>query len=228
MKTAPLITLWLFWRFISVLPSQMPARIIKASSDHIKVAPLGKGTFLNCVYSGNPAPEVYWTKNGKRLDNKCAFCVHKVQHFYRKSTLRVTPYRDTDFGGYKCRARNKLGFGDITIKLEEDKSQNISQCFRDRILASDPRLRLEFLPRCNSNGSYHVLQCSVHLDKCWCVDQSGHKIADALDDHQGKYCGRREQKDLSTVAAVVMVIGSVLLLLLIAIICYATKRRKHL
>ena len=107
-----------------VLPSQMPARIIKASSDHIKVAPLGKGTFLNCVYSGNPAPEVYWTKNGKRLDNKCAFCVHKVQHFYRKSTLRVTPYRDTDFGGYKCRARNKLGFGDITIKLEEDKSQS--------------------------------------------------------------------------------------------------------
>ena len=71
---------------------------------------------------------------------------------------------------------------------------DISQCLRDRILASDPRLRLEFLPRCNSNGSYHVLQCSVHLDKCWCVDQSGHKIADALDDHQGKYCGRKEQK----------------------------------
>lgn len=33
-----------------------------------------------------------------------------------------------------------------------------------------------------------MIQCSVHLKKCWCVDQSGHKIADAFNNHDGKHC----------------------------------------
>ena len=80
------------------------------------------------------------------------------------------------------------------ISLFRPISVDITQCKRDRILARDPRLRLEFLPRCDADGSYHVIQCSVHLDKCWCVDQSGHKIADAYDGHKGKYCGRKKTK----------------------------------
>lgn len=66
-------------------------------------------------------------------------------------------------------------------------------------MASDPRLRLEFLPRCNTNGAYHVIQCSIHLDTCWCVDQSGHKIADAVDGRNGKHCGEKPRgKTLSS------------------------------
>ncbi|KAJ7333108.1 hypothetical protein OS493_018283 [Desmophyllum pertusum] len=57
------------------------------------------------------------------LDDKCKFCVQKVQNLPGVSTLRVTPYRDTDFGNYKCKARNKLGFQHITIKLRQDKTK---------------------------------------------------------------------------------------------------------
>lgn len=56
--------------------------------------------------------------------DKCKLCVQKVVNLHGLSTLRVTPYRDTDFGDYNCKARNKLGFQHITIKLREDKSKS--------------------------------------------------------------------------------------------------------
>lgn len=72
---------------------------------------------------------------------------------------------------------------------------DITQCQQDRVLSRDPRLRLEFLPRCNADGSYHVIQCSVHLNKCWCVDQSGHKSADAVDGDKGMHCTKPKSKE---------------------------------
>ena len=42
-------------------------------------------------------------------------------------------------------------------------------------------MKLAFLPKCDADGSYHVIQCSIHVSRCWCVDrQTGHKVADAL------------------------------------------------
>ena len=91
---------------------------------------------------------------------------------------------------------NKRNFGRFMTRLYLIDS---TQCQRDRIMARDPRLRLEFLPRCNANGAYHVIQCSIHLDTCWCVDQSGHKIADAVDGRNGKHCGEKPRgKTLSS------------------------------
>lgn len=107
-----------------VAPFLQKARIDKARSDHATSTALGKEATLKCFYAGSPAPEVHWIKNGKKLDSKCMFCVQKVGHFNGMSTLRVTPYRDSDFGDYKCRARNKLGFGHITIRLREDKTKS--------------------------------------------------------------------------------------------------------
>lgn len=66
-----------------------------------------------------------------------------------------------------------------------------TQCQQDRILSRDPRLKLEFLPRCNADGSYHTIQCSIHLSKCWCVDHTGHKVADAVDGEKGMHCGSK-------------------------------------
>lgn len=100
------------------------ARIDKSRSDRVKTTPLGKEATLNCVYTGNPPPKVHWTKDGKKLDTNCKYCVQKVENMDGVSALRVTPYRDIDFGDYKCRARNRLGFGDITIKLQEDKTKS--------------------------------------------------------------------------------------------------------
>lgn len=103
---------------------QKAARIDKNRSDRVKSSPLGKEITLKCVYTGNPPPAVHWTKNGKKLDDKCTFCVQKVENSDGMSALRVTPYRDSDFGDYKCKARNKLGFGHITMKLQEDKTKS--------------------------------------------------------------------------------------------------------
>ena len=100
------------------------ARINKVRSDQVKRTPLGKETVLKCFYEGHPPPEVFWTKGKKMLDDKCTLCVHKVENLQGVSTLRVTPYRDTDFGDFKCKARNKLGFQRIMIKLREDKTKS--------------------------------------------------------------------------------------------------------
>ena len=107
-----------------VSPKVEKARIDKSRSDHVKTTPLGNEATLNCVYIGNPPPKVHWTKDGKKLDTNCKYCVQKVENVDGVSALRVTPYRDIDFGDYKCRARNRLGFGDITIKLQEDKTKS--------------------------------------------------------------------------------------------------------
>lgn len=113
------------WFCVLVSPLfEKAARIDKARSDHVKRTALGKETTLKCVYTGNPPPEVHWTKNGKRLGDKCTFCVQKVENLNGVSALRVTPFRDSDFGEYKCKARNKLGFGHIKIKLQEDKTKS--------------------------------------------------------------------------------------------------------
>ena len=63
-------------------------------------------------------------KGKKMLGDKCALCVQKVEHQHGVSTLRVTPFRDTDFGDYNCKVKNKLGFQHIMIKLHEDKNKS--------------------------------------------------------------------------------------------------------
>lgn len=111
--------------FFSVSPLfEKAARINKVRSDHVKRIPLGQEALLKCFYDGQPPPEVIWTKGKKKLGDKCTFCVQKVDNSHGVSSLRVTPYRDTDFGDYKCKARNKLGFQHIIIKLREDTTKS--------------------------------------------------------------------------------------------------------
>lgn len=108
------------------------ARINKVKSDQVKKTPVGQETTLKCFFEGQPPPQVFWTKGKTMLGDKCTLCVHKVEHQQGVSTLRVTPFRDVDYGDYKCKARNKLGFQHILIKLREDKSKSklsISFCF---------------------------------------------------------------------------------------------------
>ena len=113
------------WFIVLVSPSfEKAARINKVKSDHVKRTPLGQEITLKCFYEGQPPPEVFWTKGKKMLGDKCKLCLQKVEHQHGVSMLRVTPFRDADFGDYKCKARNKLGFQHIMIKLREDKSKS--------------------------------------------------------------------------------------------------------
>ena len=98
------------------------ASVDKSRSDKVKTTSLGRRTTLKCVYDGSPTPQVLWTKGGKKVEEKCNFCVQKVDNTVPGiSSLHVTPYRHSDFGEYKCKARNKMGFGALTISLRQDK-----------------------------------------------------------------------------------------------------------
>ena len=136
-------------------PKVEKARIDKSRSDHVKTTPLGKEVTLNCVYTGNPPPKVHWTKDGKKLDTNCKYCVQKVENMDGVSALRVTPYRDIDFGDYKCRARNRLGFGDITIKLQEDKTKS-KFCVKQSLKHNRFRACMFFLIPIISAKEYNV------------------------------------------------------------------------
>ena len=138
-----------------VSPKVEKARIDKSRSDHVKTTPLGKEATVNCVYTGNPPPKVHWTKDGKKLDTNCKYCVQKVQNMDGVSALRVTPYRDIDFGDYKCRARNRLGFGDITIKLQEDKTKS-KFCVKQSLQHNRFRACMFFLIPIISAKEYNV------------------------------------------------------------------------
>ena len=143
-----------------VSPKVEKARIDKSRSDRVKTTPVGKDATLNCVYTGNPPPKVHWTKDGKKLDTNCKYCVQKVENMDGVSTLRVTPYRDIDFGDYKCRARNRLGFGDITIKLQEDKTKS-RFCVKQRLKRNRFQACIFFLIPIISAKEYNVFNSSL-------------------------------------------------------------------
>ena len=58
-------------------------------------------------------------------------------------------------------------------------SEKLSQCEKDRAIASEPTSFDMFKPECNSDGSYKEVQCFQHTAYgkwCWCADQLGQEI----------------------------------------------------
>ena len=53
--------------------------------------------------------------------------------------------------------------------------KELSQCERERKLASNPLIQDIFVPECNKDGSFAPLQCfNLGSEKqCWCVDPTG-------------------------------------------------------
>ncbi|EDO43452.1 predicted protein [Nematostella vectensis] len=200
-----------------------PAKINKQKTASTVHTSAGQQAMLKCFYDGIPRPQAIWMREGKQL-LECKNCVTHIDNTkHGVTTLRVTPYRESDYGDYICKVRNENGFDSVTITLVEQPAV-MSQCNKDLVLGADPRLRLEFRPRCDPNGAYHRVQCSIHLDKCWCVDtETGHKIADAYKADGGMHCNA--PKDFSISAAVVISMAALLLVVAMDMVAFVCCKR---
>ena len=80
-------------------------RITLAPRDH-KVKEGGIISFF-CKASGNPAPEIHWLRNGKRLAGARRFIITDMPH---GSVLRIEPVRaGRDDATFTCVAVNGIG-----------------------------------------------------------------------------------------------------------------------
>ncbi|XP_031567375.1 uncharacterized protein LOC116302278 [Actinia tenebrosa] len=181
-----------------------------------------QGTLL-CHYSGYPTPNAIWMRDGDALKD-CKRCVTKTDNATPGiAKLHVTPFRSDDFGKYVCKVRNENGFAEAVIELVQEPSDK-TQCQKDLIAGKDPRLNLEFRPKCDTDGSYHRIQCSIHLQSCWCVDRhTGHKIAEVYKGPDGYHC--TAPYNISTGSTVTMSIGIILLLIVTDIAAFAFCKR---
>jgi len=77
----------------------------KPKSQMVKVGAIA--TFY-CRVTGDPPPQVYWRKNGKKLTS--AHSRVNIQSFAGVSMLRIEPVRHLrDDAGYECMAENGVG-----------------------------------------------------------------------------------------------------------------------
>ena len=83
-----------------------PPRITHAPADQRVVAD-GIVSFF-CKAAGNPLPDIYWRRNGKRISsNRNRFLVVDMPH---GSVLRIEPVRaNRDNSDFQCVADNGIG-----------------------------------------------------------------------------------------------------------------------
>ena len=80
----------------------------------------GKDTFIHCIVEGNPLTQLYWEKDGEKLEEKSGkFTMHTLQMDYYKSSLGAMVYNleEGDFGEYTCVAGNDEFTANGTVTL---------------------------------------------------------------------------------------------------------------
>jgi len=70
---------------------------------------------LECEISGNPEPQIYWTKDGEKINPDFKITQIPVDEFLRKSILRFPEIRKGTAGMYSCIGKNRLG-----TKVQQD------------------------------------------------------------------------------------------------------------
>ncbi len=79
----------------------------------------GHDAFFRAVVTGNPVPEVFWTKKGKHLPNS-----EKYEYHYEAESGQITlTIRDLgpgDEGQYSCTASNDYGSLTATLNVNPD------------------------------------------------------------------------------------------------------------
>lgn len=79
---------------------------------------------LECHIEAFPPPSVIWTKDDVILTNNQH---HSISSFatadeFTDSTLRIKTIERRQYGNYKCKANNKLGFAEGSVQLYETSS----------------------------------------------------------------------------------------------------------
>ena len=82
---------------------------------------VGKSTILDCFVTANPQEEAYWEKDGRRVLRTQR---HKLDAYNDNDdektitlSLRIDDLALSDFGHYRCVAKNRFGRDDKTMLL---------------------------------------------------------------------------------------------------------------
>ena len=80
--------------------------MITINEEEVKTS-LGQPTTLQITITGNPIPEIHWTKNGDPVD-------HVI---LQDNSLYISPTTEDNQGGYTVTATNTVGKSSKTIQL---------------------------------------------------------------------------------------------------------------
>ncbi|XP_057296554.1 myelin-associated glycoprotein-like [Hydractinia symbiolongicarpus] len=69
----------------------------------------GRSVDILCGAAGNPTPLISWYKNGLKILPSNGSVAGNIKIMDENMRLRIDPVLETDFGVYKCVARNILG-----------------------------------------------------------------------------------------------------------------------
>ncbi|XP_057296789.1 hemicentin-1-like [Hydractinia symbiolongicarpus] len=69
----------------------------------------GRSVDIVCGAAGNPTPLISWYKDGVKIVPKNGSAAGNIEIIAWNTWLRIDPVLETDFGVYKCVARNSLG-----------------------------------------------------------------------------------------------------------------------
>ena len=104
------------WSFLLDPPS------ITKQLQHAVQLPLGGQLILECAATGNPFPQIQWTKDGSPK-------IPNAQFHDRKTRLTVDSVRVDDIGVYQCSARNLLGTDQSNKAAVDVESTSAHQVF---------------------------------------------------------------------------------------------------
>eukprot|EP00918_Siedleckia_nematoides_P046012 GHVU01100865.1.p1 GENE.GHVU01100865.1~~GHVU01100865.1.p1 ORF type:complete len:665 (+),score=58.14 GHVU01100865.1:76-2070(+) len=102
----------------SVVPNTRPALRFNTPN---QVAVQGQKLSLKCIFSGNPAPDITWSRvSGKAMS---------VYHGYKgeKRALVIDPIKVTDKDAYRCKASNSEGTMSQNIQVDVKKAPIFTQ-----------------------------------------------------------------------------------------------------
>ncbi|XP_058812494.1 twitchin isoform X4 [Topomyia yanbarensis] len=85
------------------------------------IASDGEPLQLNCHVSGDPLPQIVWTKNGKKLTSSA---VIDIKYKSGIASLRINELFPEDSGTYLCTAKNSMGETSTQCVLDVKKGPN--------------------------------------------------------------------------------------------------------
>lgn len=81
--------------------------------------------------------------------------------------------------------------------LSKEKTVN-SKCQKERLEATQSHLIGQFIPSCNPDGTYQLIQCHASTAYCWCSSPDGKKLPGSeirfKQPHCDKYRGKSGKK----------------------------------
>lgn len=80
----------------------------------------GEWTQLSCHVTTNPAAELYWMRNGRRVENLGSYAVasqEEIDRYRHLMRLSIGTLGHSDFGEYECLAENRYGKDGGQIRL---------------------------------------------------------------------------------------------------------------